>query len=290
MKKGLMNLFFLIIILVLVTCQNKSKSEIKNLVYEYGKFTQNASVFLFGDNVNIRNKPSLDSEILDTLPAGYKVKVLECTETEYKLSGFKSNWYKISFIAKDGHMQTGYIWGGFLAPCALESDMDNDRKNELVLVGILEKGKEEKKFQVRVVKEGKILSRLTFSPIDSDPTSEYFSYTVKATWLGNKGFKPPIKIIRIGFVYEACDYPNGDVLLVWDGKNILYGMKTLQSSNEYGYTGFEYIFPDEKNGKENQIVIKTETGEYDEKGNIKKKSETLEYYLWDGKKFKKIDQ
>lgn len=287
MKTG--SLFILLIILGgTLRLQGSNDMPGQKGAYDYGRFRTNAQVFLFADSVNVREKPAADSALLETLPLGTPVRIRETPEIQFIWKGIKSYWYGVSFKDSKGKERSGYIWGGFLSLAGIRSDLDKDGEKELLLIGIAGRTKDKAKdFAVRLVKNGKTVQELHFKPIDTDLYMEFFAYSLDAELLEKKGFSPALKFIRIGFTYEACDYNNGDVLLLWDGKELRYGLEAVRVSNEFAYCVYEYIFPGDRKGKKNILTVRYETGEHDEKGNVKNKNRFAETYLWDGREMKK---
>lgn len=65
-----------------------------------------------GDNVNIRETPSLKSKILKKSFSNTKVKVVQRTKNKYPVSGYESNyWYKINLEGV-----TGWVYGALISP------------------------------------------------------------------------------------------------------------------------------------------------------------------------------
>lgn len=280
-------LFFILFFFPLFLFSQEGKNE---AVYSYGQFLSNSIVYTWGDAVNIRSKPSLTAEKIATLAIGTPLKILENKEEENEMeqNGYKERWYKVRGMDAQNNPIEGYVWGGLLSKATWRGDLDKDGIDELVLCGIIRKNNIPKNFvEARVVKKNKIIAKTIFEAIDV-AESNYFSYTMGIESLGFKGFWPPIFIFRVFFEYGACDYPNGEVILFWNSQTLNYGLKAVKASNEMGGVTYRLIFPDEKGGKTNELIIEYHTQEYDEENPEKIVRETREThrYVWDGKKIK----
>ncbi|TET24732.1 MAG: SH3 domain-containing protein, partial [Candidatus Cloacimonadota bacterium] len=124
-------------------------------VYDCGQFVSGSTVNLFGNNVNVREAPSIDAKIVQTLPIGYPAEIISKSETMYTLNDYTTHWYNVSF-EYEGEISTGYIWGGLLSIVSYPLGSDS---SELFLFCI-SRFDEETGFRGkgRVAKNGKVLS------------------------------------------------------------------------------------------------------------------------------------
>lgn len=255
-------------------------------IYYYGKYSPNKVVPLFGDSVNIRENPSLRAKVIARLPITHQVRIKEEVKDILEVRRYRENWYRVEFSQGEKSLE-GFVWGGLLAKAFVHEDIDGDNQAEWIVIGISGAEKGERVVEARLVKEGRVISKPFFNAIDIG-ASRFFIYTVSAELLPDKSFTPPLKIIRVHFSYEACDYPNGDVLLTWNGKELRYGLRAVFSSSEFGGSSYRYIFPEEKNGKENHIIIKYTIEKVEEDPGKRSTRVSFEEYRWDGERLKSV--
>jgi len=258
--------------------------------YSYGKYEVGRSVPLFGDNVNIREKPSLNAGIVDRLPIASVVTVVEKTEEILEIKRYKERWYRMEYTDGKGKKKSGYIWGGLLAKGYLHEDLDGDGEKEWALFGIVGRTEYRSDFEVRYVKKGKVISQEKFEPIEtsSDDGAGFFSYSVYTDVLDRSGFTPPLKMVKLMFEYGACDYANGDVIFYLSVNRLRYGLTAVWVSGEAGSIDIEYIFPRDKGGEKNSIIIKHTTEQLDmDTGKTISSKTRFEKYFWNGKTLEK---
>jgi hypothetical protein len=273
----------LVILILIFTAINLFSNEYAEPIYDYGKYKIGAIVPLFGDNVNIRKSASLKSPVLDRLPISSQVKILAQTGSSMTLSGYKENWYHIQYMAK-GQTGKGYIWGGLLAKAWIEKDLNGNGKKDWMLMGIAKKDGMFKTAEARMVRDGKLLSSVTFRPIETSADSHDFSYAVAARHEKPDRFKPVPDLFYIKFEYGACDYENGEIVLFWNGKKLGYGFEASGMSGEAGSIEYKILYPGAEDIEKNQIkVLQTITNR--EEGSTDT-SWTL--YQWTGEEFKVI--
>jgi hypothetical protein len=269
------------IFIVAVNAHGEQKS-----IYYYGKYSPGTLVPLFGDNVNIRENPSLRAKVVARLPITHQVRIKEKLKDVLEIQNYRENWYRIEFRIGEKSFK-GFVWGGLLAKAFIHEDISGDNEREWIVIGITGVKKGNRVAEARIVKKGRVISKPVFNPIDIS-ASRFFDYTVSAEVLPHKSFTPPLKIIRIYFSYEACDYPNGDVLLTWNGKELRYGLTAMFSSSEFGGSSYQYIFPVDKRGKENHIIIKYTVKKIEEDSGKKSTEVSYEKYRWDGEQLKRV--
>ncbi len=253
-------------------------------IFNYGKFSENSEVYLFSDNVNIREKPTSSSKVIANLPIASKVNVISETEETYIVNGYTTCWYKISF-EKEGKTLKGYIWGGFLSAVTLSTKNDLD-ENLTFVYGI--SGYTDGKGYMSTIKavvNKKIISSLSFPPMYTDFNNEGYSYNINGKITGNKGLNNVKKIIVLSFLYPACGYTNGDINIFWNETDLIFGIEAPKVS-EAGIFHFstEIIYPNDEGGKSGQVIKKIDNESYDEEGNIAEKSTKMVRFKWNGEK------
>jgi hypothetical protein len=254
-------------------------------LYERGAFENGALVFLAADTVNIRSTPAMANNIIDNLPVGYQMTVMQKAAATSAWDGLTAPWYLVRYTTPAG-TRNGYVWGGFLSIAALPIRYAG--KSALVLIVIKGAGANGRvPVQAMVVSDARIVSGISFDAIGLLSAAGTFEYTVSAELSGARGFNGISNVITLSFDYPACGFPFGAIVLLYDGKEIIYGTRAagMIESGVFRSTS-RYIFPDEKEGLANSLVC-VETGEkYDD---ARKKyvaaSTKRVIHVWEGKKF-----
>jgi hypothetical protein len=250
---------------------------------QFGEFAKGKQVYLFGDNVNIRAIPSIKGEIVKKLAIGSPMVIEEVTTTTLKLHDLTSKWYKVSFVLS-GKTYYGYVWGGLIALVQMKDDIDGNGINEQLLVGVIGN---KKQLELRLVRDFKLVASQKFDSIDQED-GDTFSYGMGGDLWVNKGFSGNMSMIRICFEYGACDYANGDVIFTWNGKKLEYALTSTWATNEVGGSDFTYRFPNDPEGKPDQLLIFHKVTEYDqEKDTSTIIEQRRDSYLWNGSKLQK---
>ncbi|MDX1919141.1 MAG: SH3 domain-containing protein [Candidatus Caenarcaniphilales bacterium] len=288
-----MKRFGLVFLFVILLSALSMKGYAEEGGFAYGKFASGAKIYVFGDLANIRKEPSVKAELVGKVKIGEFVTIKEQSTKTHQVNGFEDYWYKVEYKAKEPVV--GYIWGGTLAKSSLQG------KDELILLGITglnsPKESDKKQVEVRLVKKGAIISRVSFPAIET-PDSKQFSYSVTSQELPDKGFVPATRLLSFAFEYGACDYLNGEVLLSLNEKNLQYVLSAYSSGNELGSSTAEYIFPKDREGRPNQLILRETTSVNEPEVDPKTKEEKYipkkveqkdKTYQWEGKEFKLIN-
>lgn len=263
-----------------------AKAQTQECPFNYGHFTTESDVFLFGDKVNVRQSPSVQSALIGQKGIGTPVTVVEQSDEQFTLGGYSTNWYKISYT-EGPEMFTGYVYGGLLSMVTGALPREDGGTDQL-LYSITSWSKE-KEFTstVRIVRDGVLLTSLDFPPIASGFfDAGVFGHGVCLSIENSHGFKGIRNVIRLQYIYEACGYENGEILLLWDGSKLTYLAKASQVV-EAGVFHYSYTltFPDEEGGKPNTLKIVQEMVETEWEGESEKVSSdvlTLKTFVWDG--------
>jgi hypothetical protein len=261
--------------------------------FSYGKFKVGSRAYVFSDKVNLRETPSVSGKLVKQLKIGEAFTIKSRSDQTYEVSGYKDYWYEVV-----GQNFKGYLWGGLIAKVALKANLDADSEAELILVGLNGQGSASlnKLAEARVIDNDMVASKLSFNPIET-ADDHMFTYALSGEFLPDKGFVPFIKLLRLNFEYGACDYLNGDILLALKGKQLVYVLKAISSGNEEGSTSFKYIFPNDKAGKQNQLILMQTVAEVQDEADDKTKkvgsgqkilSSTKTVYEWNGKSFEPL--
>jgi hypothetical protein len=219
---------------------------------EYGKFKAGQTVHLYGDNVNIRNAPGEAGQVIATLPVGTPLSIVGGTVVLFELNGFRDKWYQVTFV-QGGRKREGYVWGGLLARAVV--DLSGPGGRFLLVMGINGKGTLDKTAEARLVRNRKIVARLEFVPIFSGINDgKEFGYCTLGAMFPAR-FTPPLVLVSLQFEYGACDYPNGEVVVGWDGKRLFEAFRAVRSSNEEGGVTYTIFTPGHARAGANTVLV-----------------------------------
>lgn len=166
----------------------------------------------------------------------------------------------------------------------LKATVSIPNSKEEVLFGLLnpEKGQTIESAEARLVDSGKTISSIQFEPI-GDPEA-LLNYKFSAKLLGDKGFSGHPTLVSFHCQYDACDYEFGDIIIVLKNNRLQYGLKASTSTNDIAYGDYSYIFPTDKKGSPNHLIV-IYTFHDRETNQVRR---LREVYSWNGEKFKHI--
>jgi hypothetical protein len=222
-------------------------------------FEAGTQTYLLADRVNIRKSPSSKSTVAVNLPIGTAVKILAETEDKLRINGYAAPWYKVSFDAVDG-VSMGYVWGGLLALGSFSSSQD---KKVLFLYGLAavktKKGEEypTATVQIRACKNNKELSQIQVSSLGSRTYNRLSNY-------GNRGLKDIVDVLEYSESQEFCGGQNPTTVIFWDGKELHKVTNLYYMGDPPVFAYNRLIYPDDKGGKADRIIVETVDGWYDE--------------------------
>ncbi|HNW28429.1 MAG TPA: SH3 domain-containing protein [Spirochaetota bacterium] len=270
-------------LLVLLTINAFGGTKLQH--YNMGAFENGALVFLAADTVNIRSAPVIGNNIIDNLPVGYQVRIDKKSDATYVVDGLRAPWYLVSYEGNKGPAK-GYVWGGFLSIAALPVHY---RGNPALFLFTIKSAKNTGSIPVHamIASGGKIVSTAVFDAIGILSGDRSFDYSISAEIHGPRGFTGISNILTLEFNYGACGYPFGTVVLMYNGSEILYGYSAI-STVESGvfHSLSKFIFPDEKGGAKNGLVLVQTQEDFDEAKKSYVLKETRKSILsWTGKRF-----
>lgn len=242
--------------------------------------------FVLVSDANLRDKPSTKAATIAQLPIATKVQILEQTKDSLTMNGFRATWFRVSANGK-----TGYLWSGILTSVAI-TELGEDPENVTFLAGISSFNEKDYRLtlQVRAVKKGKEIAKIEF------PSVGDLGYQISIELKGS-GFDKIKQVLSVEMTYGACDYAQGDNLVVFtEGGKLMRLMETVSSSSAgAGYTSQTYILPSDKGGITGHVLVTddsaemeevTKNGEYDYK--IKNQKYKLTLHKWTGAKLEKV--
>lgn len=195
------------------------------------------------------------------------LKKLAATRT---VQGYTDNLYRVRIQGRETT-----LWGGELANASLALR----GTQQALLVRIVGTGSGKlRQGEARLFPGG---NTLRFPPIEVQE-SDRFSYTLRLNASDGRGLQGIERLFRLRFTYEACDYPNGEVVLLQRGEKLVFGLRALSSGNETGSLVYQLVFPSDKGGKPNQVrQIETVT-ERSDTGKILRVKTNVSTYRWSG--------
>ncbi len=279
LQKTLISALSCAVIISLVNLPLVGAEEEPRWTLEYGEIKAGKTAYTFMPSTKVEQSAPGDlSKTSSSMRPGTAVQVIEKLAKTETVNGFEDFFYKVKVAPQAGVAVpfTGIVWGGYLSKSAMPQG------KAMLILSISGTGKDKvgKNAKAILIDNGNVLSEASFEPIEL-PESHSYSYSISASKFASDGFagKPPITIFR--FEYGACDYPFGDVLISTVGNKVRFLLKEVDSGNETGGTGHEFVLPNQKGGIKNKLIVVRTT----EDTEAKKKQKTRRIYQWNGTKF-----
>lgn len=233
---------------------------------------------VYTEKAYIRQEPSLQGAIADTLYTGDAVIIGKELTKPLSMKGITAPWEQVTY----GKNKQGYIWLGLLA-------VKQYTKNDLRFLYGIEKAipaKEEEplKYLIRLKvlnKEHQLLNMKEWTVKGAE-----YAIASEGKILDNMGLENVQSIIRIYFSGEACAIPTDYYYFGWTGKELLPlpGKTNVSDAGAYNYEE-TLLFPKEVGGQPGKIIKLQLTEEYGEDmETVEKRTTSKEVYLWDGNK------
>ncbi|WP_298755668.1 hypothetical protein [uncultured Psychroserpens sp.] len=141
-------LFQAVMILAMLFIASDIYGQTKEVEFDvYTNSAANATQYLLGDDVALRDCASVHCEKLTTVNIGTRVRLLAKSENAQTINGVTSRFYKIKMGP-----QVGWIWGGLISQKTMVSQMNPEIKFVFGEAGVDYKGY--KRFQLRAVRNG----------------------------------------------------------------------------------------------------------------------------------------
>ncbi|TCP24714.1 SH3 domain-containing protein [Tenacibaculum skagerrakense] len=240
--------------------------EVKYIEVENVHFQSNEKVYLFGNDVKLRAKPSTSSKVLDVLRINSVVDVIAEEDIVFNYNGINWNWIKVS-----SNNKVGYIIGGLLS-------LDNKVIGDSVYLINLKKIDENFQLLIRLVNK----NTLEYIELAYDlNNTDTFSVEV----YGNKGLESVKDMLLVNFMAEACGIDGGGCYFFNDGKSLTKAIQYSQiADGDLYWLNEKVVFPNNYKGVKNKILFISEHGETinEEKNYQKITTESIEC-VWEGK-------
>ncbi|GAA3650408.1 SH3 domain-containing protein [Flavivirga jejuensis] len=233
-------------------------------LYENYEFKNGEIVYMFGNDVKLRDQPNTESIVLSLLKIGNEVEIIEKTDNTMLFDGIESPWYKVK--AQD---KIGFVLGALIS-------MDKAIFSNLTYLISLKKDGSNLFLKTRLLENDKEYIE-NISQLLTD------EFSIKAS--GNKGLDSIKSVFEIDYLAESCGVNGGGIYLFFDGNELVKAIDYTQVADaDLYWLVEEYIFPKDKDGKKGKILYKKEIGETKEYETewveIKLTQRILE---WDGK-------
>lgn len=102
-------------------------------------YTDNATLYIFGEHVDVFSAPSRRSNVLTEVDFAQPVRNIAPADLNFpedEINGYADIWYKVSGKDHCGNAFKGYVWGAHIAKSWQKVDLDRDGKPEFVMLGI----------------------------------------------------------------------------------------------------------------------------------------------------------
>lgn len=249
------------ILTILAICFFANAQEKPHYIDDSSGFEPGQIVYLFGDQVRLREAPTTESKVLKTLPIGTHMVVQEEHENSWRYKGVDHHFYKVDYKGTKG-----YVLGGLLA---LEKKTIN---NVAHLFGRAKTGDEDYLLIRTLQEDGSFMEKSTRLHNNQFYLKE----------LGTRGLPNIDGAILVDYVAKDFGAEGGGIYLFQE-EGELHQVARLShvfnSGNSYLWE--QFIFPEDKEGITGKIRYKKEVGEsYDNNSQWKKKSIETKELVW----------
>jgi hypothetical protein len=219
--------------------------------WEYGHFVPGATTHRWSD--------------------GAAVTIVTQLEKTQTVAGYTDSLYQVKVAGR-----TATIWGGELANASYPlSD------GRIFLARVVGTGPGKLRQVEARVHGNKSSPLLRFPPIEVQETDR-FGYSLGVLASDGRKLASVERLFRLKFTYAACDYPNGEVILLQKGNRLILGPRALSSGNENGSSTYKLLFPADRGGRPNQIRELSTVTERNENGGIVRQKTTVTAHHWTG--------
>ena len=238
------------IVIAIAFLQTRTSAQTAQLFYVSPKDT----IYVFGDKINVREKPASDAKAVAQLNIGEMMIVTEVTETQTTLNNLKMPWYKVYFKGQ----QTGYVWGGLISVIGLQQVDDVQFVAGIVKQNTVTQTDEsltDYQVEMRAIKGGAIVHK-----VNTNINGSGYFHPME-TEIGARGLKGYKAILGVTLSFDACGYPWNDWYVLWDGKQ-LSSLPVCVSVADGGVFSHSerYVFP--------QPLNEYVTGHYGDEANL----------------------
>jgi hypothetical protein len=271
-----MRIVFFIIIILQTTLNAQNDYTFNSL---YRSFEEGKSFYVL-KQATVHAAPFITAAVLGNVPTGAVIRVEERMDEIFKVKGFRTNWYRVTFDNK-GQLEEGYFWGGNIAINAFYAQ---DNSNVLFLygvdhVGLVNRGnysEESIQLGLYVLDNSRVQDSVVFEAMGTLYTK------TQGKAFGKKGLDAIKEIVEIAFSDGYCGGVAATVTIFWDGQKLYYvnllsnGFSTETFANRF------YLYPQEHLEKEQTIILRKESGTFDANKNPVYTRQVDTQYIWTG--------
>jgi len=254
----------------------------------WNNMTDSSEHYVFSDTAFIRNTPSTQSAVLDTLLTGHDVLLLNKTNIMLLVRGFTAPWVKISY-KKAGQEKSGFVWSGMLSFNPMR------RGNTKFVFGFNSRSKDKNGLNyysgfLKVVESGKLTEKTPFKIVDGESLS-----FIEGTVQEPGGLDSVRYVIQLFFSGEACGVDAYNYSFAWTGKKLVNMPPLVNNGDADIYMHSEsYVFPNDKGGQPTILIVDIEqmeqTEKPDGKGNyLYSFTGQKKFFKWNGSQFKLVN-
>ena len=246
----------------------------------YWQGEENRIAMIGATNCYVRDEPSVNGKLLDSLQLGKEIVILKNTENLLKIRGINASWVQISFENQQGTTQKAFLWKGFIALGFVKSAQNIFLTTlDRVLVDGKEADRSDAMFLVKVLDlNKKLLAQNSFKKNNNE------SFYFENKNIGSLGLSDLNTIYRLSFLAESCGVPSLYYYFGWNGVDLLTLPKRENISDAGAFYYDEaFVFPSEKGGKPNTILKKIKQAEINDNG-LMDVLEWTESFSWNGQK------
>lgn len=250
--------------------------------YWHGDFIGD-STRVFQERSAVFASPETPSDTVSTVSRGSSAKILGSGGVVVLDNGTRSYWYEVSVETEAGTVE-GWMPGTSLAMVSLQPE-----SGSLFMFTVT--GYDSSAFSFTgsavLLKEGEPPRELTINPVGGESPEAPYDYSVRATLEDPSGLDRVEHLLELSFIYEACGYPNRDVLIAVTESGMVQG-PSAGSQFEAGLYTFaeDFILPRDSSGVPNEVLITGWLGLWDEDGeNYIEQERTVRTAQWTGNEF-----
>lgn len=198
-------------------------AQLDQYISPYRNYDKGEKVAIFGDNVNLRSAPNIQSEVLEMMPFGATVIIREAAKPEDK-------WVKIQYHQKEG----------FVSVAMISIQTYNFGQQTLytqLRQGDLNADDYPYYLNIRIPDASKVYREYTY-PI--------WTTTLSLEMFGNRGIKGVDQMLHINYLAEACGIDGGG-RYIFIRDNVWREAFSYTAVSDAGvfYWVEEFTFPDE---------------------------------------------
>ncbi|WP_196888148.1 SH3 domain-containing protein [Aureivirga sp. CE67] len=227
----------------IVIAQEDKNFHIRGVVSNEKNLKEDSFVYLFGNNVKLREEPNTEAsnKILDTLPMGAKLEIVDISTESFTYNGVAYPWVLVEY-----DYQVGYVCSGLIA----DHKVTSNGKDYFVFSGNFPNEKEPYTPKVKVRTKN---SKDEVIENEIDLQIENVEYTF--TWSNGSGINGVENILSIDTSVEACGYSSSSYIFL-DDSNSFIKFKPLESyAGVGGGEDIDLIFPGDENGLKDYIIV-----------------------------------